>query len=222
MVWSAGALHEQVYPARSANVLDIAVGVGNGRVQEGHIGLDRRDGQQGLAPNRIAEDLEVRVDLGQGSADAAAPRQEGQALGRGLEARGQDAFLTFPDLDFAALCGPAKGRGDRHPKTAAGIITDDFSDATGGNEHIQRQADIDNRQVLQAAPNELTHKGHRGRGADGDRHAVFDPTGGFNFINKVRAAWFHECSFPSTRLRTGCCLVYARVPWLGKSWRIRG
>ena len=183
-----GALHEQVYPARSANVLDIAIRIGNGRVQEGHVGLDRWDGQQGFVPNRVAEDLEVRVDFGQGSPDATAPRQEGQALSRRLEARGQNTFFTFPDLDFTALGGPAKGRGDRYSKTAAGVITDDFSDATGGNEHVQRQADIDNRQVFQAAPDELMHKGHRGRGADGHRHAVFDPAGRFHFINNMRGA----------------------------------
>ena len=56
-------VQEQVEPTRPAQVLNIAVSVGRGGMQQGKVRFDRRDGNKDLSPERIVKNFEVGIHL---------------------------------------------------------------------------------------------------------------------------------------------------------------
>ena len=165
------------------------------------------DSDQGFAADGVGHELQVGIDLRQRCAHAAAPGQERQRLRSGLQTGGEDAFFAFPHLDLALFDGLPEGGGHRHAESAARVIAHRFADTVAGDEQVERQAAVDDREIGDAAPDELPQKSHRGWRTDGNRHAAFHPSRGVGLIENALLSfhWLHTCShrFEKENKRSG-------------------
>src|SRR5215469_13592880 len=83
----SSAMHKKIDPSWSAQMLDVAVRIGVGRVQYRDVHLDWRNCQQGFAADGIFEDLQIGIYLGQRGTYSAAPGQKRKRLRGCLQSR---------------------------------------------------------------------------------------------------------------------------------------
>src|SRR6185436_4614277 len=137
-------------------MLTITVDVRPADVNQRPIRPQRRHGDDllGLA-DRIDEFNQILVELGDAGADAAAPRKEFLAGGRGKQAGIKDVLAALPDLDLPGLDVLSQIVPDRAVHLLAHIGRDELLYAAGAYQKIDLEARCgrrDDREILRAIP----------------------------------------------------------------------